>query len=432
MGKPAAVPGNLTFDDTANSTVSTTIGPLHQLPHDGYSTAGAFEASTRVSREGTTVFHSSSLPSSPSTVTPGTESLPVLAPVVAQDLGFTSYPLAPLASRPENAPSSCPPEWKSQDLVSQLRPEPQVKVCVLCTGDPDVPVLLDTALILQSLARFRNIDPNHIIIRTSQLIDVALDKFFDPTDVSEGAILILIVSCHGFQGYGGNVLLQFKTQHGATVDSRLLQAKIMALPKHCTLEVIVDTCRAENVIPGLQRIFTMDPSAPCSMPAGSVDYIAAHSPPSGSRPNTMVSLSWTSCDAKPSALFPIGLPKYASSLFEQAQPKYKARVIVWAASTGSGNSFTEEHFPDKPGLYSIMIGAIFRQLGSNGPGISRRSIWENLLGVVEQHNSVRSKRDLRKSPEIQIKLKNRTQRAILLTSVDNPDHVLNGTMFQPV
>ncbi|CAE6379420.1 unnamed protein product [Rhizoctonia solani] len=148
-------------------------------------------------------------------------------------------------------------------------------------GGPDIPVLSDTSLILQSLSRVRNIDPEYIISRTSQLIDVALDKFFDPTDISEGAILILIVSCHGSRGCGGNVLLQFKTQDGTIVDSRMLQDRIMALPKHCTLEVVVDTCIAEDVIPGLRRISTMDPSAPCSMPAGAPNFVTAHAPPSG-------------------------------------------------------------------------------------------------------------------------------------------------------
>ncbi|CAE6418666.1 unnamed protein product [Rhizoctonia solani] len=275
--------------------------------------------------------------------------------------------------------------------------------------------MCDASLILQGLSRVRNVNPDHIIPRTSQLIDVALDKFFDPTDISEGAMLILIeeyqVSCHGLQGYGSNVLLQFKTQDGTIVDSRMLQDKIMALPKHCTLEVVVDTCIAENVIPGLRRISTMDPSAPCSMPAGVPNFVTAHTPPSGSRLNTMVSASSSaSSSAEPSASFPTTkLTKYASAFFEQDQLTYKAQVIVWAASTGSGKSFTEEHLPDKPGVYSILVGAIFNRLSSNGPAISRRSVWENVLKVVEQHNDARCERDLY-----------------------DPDRVLNGLMFQPL
>ncbi|KDN40124.1 hypothetical protein RSAG8_08324, partial [Rhizoctonia solani AG-8 WAC10335] len=372
-------------------------------------------------------------------IAPDAASLRVPAPALAQSSGLAFYPLAPLASNrptrappPESPPKISPPFWRNPQLATQLRPKPQVKACVLCTGGPGVPVLPDTGLILQSLARVRNIDPDHIITRTSQLIDVALDKFFDPTDISEGAILILIMSCHGFRGCGSNVLLQFKTQEGTTVDSRMLQDKIMALPKHCTLEVVVDTCCAESVIPGLHRISTMDSSTTCLMPAVP-DFVTAHAPPSGSHLNTMVPACSASSSAEPSASFPTtGLPKYASTFFEQDPPKYKAQ-IVWAASTGSGNSFTEENLPERPGVYSILIGAIFNQ-PRNGPNVSRRSILENVLEVVEQHNDARRERDLRKPPEVRATLigENRIQRPILLTSVEDPDDVLNGLVFRPI
>ncbi|CAE6445462.1 unnamed protein product [Rhizoctonia solani] len=75
-----------------------------------------------------------------------------------------------------------------------------------------------------------------------------------------------------------------------------------------------------------------------------------------------------------------------------------------------------------------------RYLGSNGPNISRRNIWENVLKVVEEHNHTRHRRDLCKPPEVQANLirANRVQRPILLTSMDSPDYVLNGHVFEGI
>ncbi|CUA74486.1 hypothetical protein RSOLAG22IIIB_11241 [Rhizoctonia solani] len=274
-----------------------------------------------------------------------------------------------------------------------------------------MPVLRDTGLILNALRRIPNVDPDYLNIRTSQLIDVAFDTFFDPTDIREGGILILVVSCHGFQGFDGNVFLQFRTQTGDTVDSGMLHAKIAALPKYCTLEVIMDTCCAESVIPGLQPISMMRPSAPYFTPARTLDVATARAPPLDLCLGAMVSELSRPAGAKPSVPFPaVGQPKYVSSSFEPGQPKYKASVVVWAAST------------------ALVIGVI----ASNGPGMSRRSVWENVLQVVEQHNNARRERDLRKPSEIQANLRNRTQRVVLLPSVEDQDRVLDGVIFQPI
>ncbi|CAE7139816.1 unnamed protein product [Rhizoctonia solani] len=329
-----------------------------------------------------------------------------------------STPPPALFNRPTR---SSPPE--------SSHPPPQVKVCVLCTGS-DLPVLRDAGLILESLPCVPNINPEHVITHTSQLIGDALDEFFGLTDIKEGALLILILSCHGTLCRDNNVLLQFKAQDGATVDSRLLQDKIMALPKHCTLEastltVVVDTCYAEHVIPGLYRVSTLDNSPTlCPMPVVAPEFIATLTPPSGSRLSSRISAFSASSSAHSSAsshVTGLELP----SFYEQDRPKYKAQVIVWAASTGWSNSFTEENLPEAPGVYSIFIGAMFNQLSSNGSGMSRRSFWQDILTVVERHNNVRRERDLRKPPAVQANLKNRTQTASLLTSVDNPVRLLN-------
>ncbi|KAH7329880.1 hypothetical protein B0J17DRAFT_210981 [Rhizoctonia solani] len=313
---------------------------------------------------------------------------------------------------------------------AQMKPKPLVKACVLSTGE-DIPVISDTDLILRILNSVPNIDPNYIVSQIEQQLDSSFDKFFDPTDIREGGILILIVSCHGSRDYSGNhVSLQFKTQGGTTVDSRVLQQKIMGIPQHCTLEVVADTCCAEGVVPGLRRILTMDHSAPSAMPAGVPNFVMMHASPSGSRLNTKVPAFSASSNVELRAPFSsIGPFKYAE---QNDQLKYKAQVVVWAASTGSGKSFTEEDLPGKRGIYSILIGAIFNYLGSRGLNISRRDLWENVFKVVEQHNYARRVRDLRKPSKHQAKLTNRTQSAVLLTSVDNPDHVLNGRVFQPV
>ncbi|KAH7329841.1 hypothetical protein B0J17DRAFT_679899 [Rhizoctonia solani] len=307
-------------------------------------------------------------------------------------------------------------------LAIQTRSKPRVKVCVLCTGGPGVPVLLDTSLILKGLAGIPNIDPEHIATRTSKLIDVAFDNFFDPTD---------ILSCHGFQSGGNNVVLQFHTQDGAIIDSRMLQDKIMALPNHCTLEVVVDTCCAEGVIPGLHRISAMNPSTSCTMPIRVPDYFLAHNPTPALRSNTKAPMSPTVLNG--SFLTTESL-ELTCSFLGKGPSIYKAQVVVWAASTESGNSFTEENLPEKPGVYSILIGAIFNQLGSSGPNMKRRNIWENVLKVVEEHNHTRRQRDLCKPLKIQTNLirANRIQNPILLTSIDNPDRVLSGHVFQRI
>ncbi|CAE6502071.1 unnamed protein product [Rhizoctonia solani] len=265
----------------------------------------------------------------------------------------------------------------------QMEPKPLVKVCVLSTGK-DIPVSLDVDLILRVLHSVPNINPNHIAARIYEQLDSSFDKFFDPTDIGEGGILILIVSGHGFRDYSGNhVSLEFKTQDGHTVDSRVLQQKIIGLPQSCTLEVVADTCCAEGVIPGLHRISSMDPSAPSgAMSAGLSRFVATHAPPSGSRLNTKVSASSASSNVEPSVSFSaMGLLKHAE---QKGQNKYKAQVVLWAASTRWGNSFTEEDLPGKPGIYSILVGAIFSHLrsiriqGSHGLNISRRDLWENV------------------------------------------------------
>ncbi|KAJ1305935.1 hypothetical protein OPQ81_010654 [Rhizoctonia solani] len=278
--------------------------------------------------------------------------------------------------------------------------------------------------------RIKNIDPDHVILRTSKLVDVAFDEFFEPTSIREGGILILIVSCHGFQAGCGNVLLQFKTQYGTIVDSRMLQEKILALPKHCTLEVVVDSCCAEGVIPGLGRISTMG-STPYVVPSRALASPITHTPPSGSRLNFRVPIF---CSPSNDGLSVAESSNQRFPFFEEDRPKYKAQVVVWAASTISGKSYTEEDLPEKPGTYSILIGAIFSYLSLNGPNINRREVWNNVLKVVEQHNDARHKRDLSKPPEIQANLlkANRVQTPVLLTSVENLDHVLSGFIFQPI
>ncbi|CAE6475553.1 unnamed protein product [Rhizoctonia solani] len=339
-------------------------------------------------------------------------------------------------------------------FTMQIEPKPLVKVCVLSTGK-DIPVSLDVDLILRVLHSVPNINPDHIASRIYEQLDSSFDKFFDPTDISEGGMLILIVSGHGFRDYSGNhvslefktqdghtvdsrvldcnnhVSLEFKTQDGRTVDSRVLQQKIMGLPQSCTLEVVADTCCAEGIIPGLHRILSMHPSAPSgAMAARLPRFVAMHAPPSGSRLNTMVPASSPSYNVEPSVSFSaMGSLKHAEP---KGQDKYKAQVIVWAASTGWGSSFTEEDLPGKPGVYSILIGAIFSYLSSHGLNVNRRDLWENVYKVVEQHNYARRVRDLGKTPKRQAKLANRTQSAVLLTSVDNTDYVLNGRVFQPI
>ncbi|CAE7139813.1 unnamed protein product [Rhizoctonia solani] len=306
MGKPTeAVPGHLTPRGLAESTPNILVcgSPPVYLPEELRTQEASVgtcslqggnldqqtrpEISTSVSGQTPTTFPQSSLLSGGGSNPPPENSVvldarwsrvPVPAPT--RRSGLARPPASAVFNRPTGvAPlERCYLPFRN----SCLRPKPQVKVCVLCTGGPDLPVLQDASLILEGLARVPNIDPNHIIIRTSQLIDVALDKFFDPTDINEGALLILIISCHGLQGRDNNVLLQFKTQDGDTVDSRMLQNKIMALPKHCTLEVVVDTCYAEGVIPGLNRISTPDdPFTPFPMPAVALEFTPAHTPPSG-------------------------------------------------------------------------------------------------------------------------------------------------------
>ncbi|CAE6497058.1 unnamed protein product [Rhizoctonia solani] len=301
---------------------------------------------------------------------------------------------------------------------------PRVKTCLLCTGGRDMPVLQDTCLIMLGLARVRNIDPEHMITRTSRMIDVAFDDFFDPTGIRKGGVLILIISCHGFRGSDNNVLLQFQTQDGTLVNSRVLQEKIMALPEYCTLEIVVDTCFAENVIPGLRRIAVDPPDTRVTQVPG---FVTMHVPPSESYHNIELAPSSVSASTGLDTSFPIaGRLRQASEKEDQSQ--YKAQVVVWATSTGLGISYTEEHLPQKPGMYSILIGAIFQYLSTNGPNVSRKDVWENVVKVVAQHNAARRQRDLCKPPEVQANLikENRIQTPILLASTDNSDHVLSG------
>ncbi|CAE7056178.1 unnamed protein product [Rhizoctonia solani] len=167
------------------------------------------------------------------------------------------------------------------------------------------------------------------------------------------------------------------------------------------------------------------------MPVVAPEFIATHTPPSGSRLSSRISAFSASSSADSSAsshVTGLELP----SFYEQDRLTYKAQVVVWAASTGSGSSFTEEDLPETPGVYSTFIGAMFSQLSSNGSGMSRRSFWQDILTVVERHNNVRRERDLRKPPAVQVNLENRTQTASLLTSVDNPSDVLNGPIFVPL
>ncbi|KAG8679534.1 hypothetical protein FRC11_003609, partial [Ceratobasidium sp. 423] len=196
------------------------------------------------------------------------------------------------------------------------------------------------------------------------MIDVAFDKFFDPNDIRKGGLLILIISGHGKREYGGGVSLQFQTQDGTVVNSSMLREKISALPEHCTLEIVGDICFAEGLIPGLRRISTMEPSAPSGISgSGTTD--------------TPLSVSHFSTKAPaPPTAFNVG--SSASFLEQNEQPKYKAQVVFWAASTKWGASYPEADLPGKPGVYSIMIGAIFHYLNSNGPNTTRRDIWENV------------------------------------------------------
>ncbi|CUA74664.1 recombination activating gene 1-like [Rhizoctonia solani] len=318
-------------------------------------------------------------------------------------------------------PDPLPRLWNRPGSVAQPRSDPpRVKACLLCTGGRDIPVLRDTSLIMSALARVRNIDPEHIITRTRKMIDVAFDEFFDPTDIREGGVLILIISCHGFRGFGNNVSLQFQTQDGTP----MLQEKILALPEHCTLEVIVDTCFAENVIPGLHRIATAAPSDTNATLIGAPGSAIMYAPSSES--GVTAPLVPSGAGYRFSTPFPnVGRPGKSSSTSEtEGQLQYKALVVVWAASTGSGASYTEEDLPEKPGTYSILIGAIFHYLTINGPNISRKDVWENVANyasrkVVEQHNDARRRRDLGKPPEVQANLikEKRIQTPLLLASL---------------
>ncbi|CAE6353204.1 unnamed protein product [Rhizoctonia solani] len=312
---------------------------------------------------------------------------------------------------------------------------PRIRVCLLCTGGRELPVLEDVSLIMKGLAHIRGVDPEHIITRTSKMIDVALDIFFD-RDIREGDLLILIMSCHGYL-IGNHVILEFKTQDGTLVNSRMLQQKIEALPDHCTLEVIVDTCHAEGIVPGLRRISSLDPSSPSSSAMlTSVHCSAApHTIPSELRRNTRPIAFCSTSNIEPSTNFPgKGLFKHVSPLFGQPQPNYKAKVVVWAASEMLGMAYPEADLPTKAGVYSIMIGAIFNYFSSKRPKITRQEVWGGVLKLVEEQNNARQDRDSRKSPEQQARLKkeNRIQKPVLLTSVDNPDRVLSGRMFHAI
>ncbi|EUC57464.1 hypothetical protein RSOL_222540 [Rhizoctonia solani AG-3 Rhs1AP] len=271
------------------------------------------------------------------------------------------------------------------NLVTQSQPKPpRVKAYLLSTGGRELPVLQDTGLVMQGLHRVRNLDPANVYTRTGKIVDYTFDGFFDPTDIREGGLLALTISGHGKRVCGDDVSLQLQTQDGTPVNSSMLQRKIMALPSHCTLEVIVDTCFAEDLIPGLRRILTTESPGPPTFPTANdmSRSIATSTLPAGTI----------------------------------ARSKYKAKVVVWAASTKWGSAYPEADLPGKPGVYSTMIGVF-----SNERNISRQHIWESVLKAVEEQNDARSKRDLNKSPEDRAKLvkANRIQRPILLTSVED-------------
>ncbi|CAE6497052.1 unnamed protein product [Rhizoctonia solani] len=275
------------------------------------------------------------------------------------------------------------------NLVTQTQSKPpRVKAYLLSTGGRNLPVLQDAGLAMQGLGRVRNLDPTNVVTRVGKMIDYTFDSFFDPADIRKGGLLILIISGHGERAYGDGVSLQFQTQDGTPINSNMLQQKIMALPNHCTLEVIVDTCFAEDVIPGLRRVLTTEPSTLPTFPTGMPHLIATATPPSDSA----------------------------------ARSKYNAKVVVWAASTKWGYAYPEADLPGKPGVCSIMIGAIFRQLISNGPNVTRQHIWESALKTLKEQNDARSERDLRKPPRVRASLiqENRIQRPVLLTSVEDP------------
>ncbi|GAB1523512.1 hypothetical protein RhiTH_006662 [Rhizoctonia solani] len=202
----------------------------------------------------------------------------------------------------------------------------------------------------------------------------------------------------------------------------MLEEKIRALPEHCTLEVIVDTCYAEGVVPGLRRIPTTDSPLLCATPTIPVTAHAALIA-SGDRQNTGAPVSCPTSNLIPSATFPGNvLPNYTPPLFEPAQPKYKAKIVTWAASETLGSAYTEENLPERKGINSIMIG------------VTRREGWKNVLNIITEHNNARQKRDSLKSPKKQASLNknNRIQRPVFLTSVEDPAQVLNRCMFQPI
>ncbi|KAJ1305932.1 hypothetical protein OPQ81_010651 [Rhizoctonia solani] len=352
----------------------------------------------------------------------------------------SSSPMGVFSTRSVFGPAPNPKEFPNSAVQARPKP-PRVKVCLLCTGGRDIPVLEDTSLIMQALARVRNIDPDHIVTRTSKMIDFAFDRFFDPTDIRKGGLLILIISCHGKRGLGDDVSLPFQIQDGTLVNSRILQEKIMALPKHCTLEVVMDTCFAEGVIPGLRRVSDVEPLSRCAMTAGVTDRSATHTPSGQIFSDVFFCVSekesFQAHTSVPRILCPakhLMLKRTPLYSLQEYQSQYKAHVVVWAASTRWGVSYPEADLPGKPGVYSIMIGAIFNHLISNGPNISRQSVWESVLKAVEQQNEARRERDLLKPPEVQTNLgrENRIQRPTLLTSMEDPDHVLGGFVFQPI
>ncbi|CAE6436528.1 unnamed protein product [Rhizoctonia solani] len=203
----------------------------------------------------------------------------------------------------------------------------------------------------------------------------------------------------------------------------MLQEKISALPEHCTLEIIVDTCFAENVVPGLHRIAAGAPGTNV-LPIGPPGSAMMHAPSSGSCLGIGVTPFSIPSGPGCSTSFPNaeGSRQVSSMSETEGQLQYKAWVVVWAASSGSGASYTEEDLPEKPGAYSILIGAIFHYLTINGPRVSRKDVWENVAKVVEQHNDARRRRDLSKPPEVQANLikEKRIQTPVLLASVDNP------------
>ncbi|KAH7329878.1 hypothetical protein B0J17DRAFT_722550 [Rhizoctonia solani] len=378
--------------------------------------------------------------------------LDVASPPTPQHLELALPPLSPVSNNPGrvlptgSAHESAPNPRKRADPTIQARPKlPEVKAFILCTGEPEIPATQDISLSKRGLARVRKLSPDHVIAHTEELIDVGFEKFFDPADIRKGGLLILIISCHGRCEYGDGVALQFHTQDGRFINSRMLQEKIRALPKQCTIEVIVDTCHAEGVIPGVRRILAMEPPTSSSILPEVPSCATACVPLSDSRFNTGAPVSSTSSGAGPSTSL-AGLLKDTTVSNEQRQARYEAQVHKKRVFlTGGRPTWKAKEILDHDwGLFlllnifkysfTIPSQAIFNHFSSHGSNTTRKDVWESIMEAVEQQNDARRERDLHKPLSTWASLikENRIQRPILLTSVENTDQVLSGLMFQPI